>query len=263
MHSTVIGSRACWRDRGFMDAARQSRLESAPEKRLKARGRSSLLERAVACSLRGAPVLGVSDPAAGLRGPILPGTLTGEGEPQHLRRQHRRDHDRFLDPAVDRNLPGIRRSLVISSRCVDRARHCCCLFSADALPLRSRRPLAGFLLHVSWLYLLYFYAERRIRRRIAIVPFGGVDAHRRDRRRRLGALKRARAARCTRCDAIVADFTATCPTSGRRSCRRGTCRAYRLPGQATVGIAHRPGRAGASVGEQLRVAASRRAAIST
>jgi lipopolysaccharide/colanic/teichoic acid biosynthesis glycosyltransferase len=64
---------------------------------------------------------------------------------------------------------------------------------------------------VAWLYLLYIYAERKVRRRIAIVPFGatgqlldipGVDWR---------PLKRAQLAEARTCSAIVADFSADLP----------------------------------------------------
>ena len=70
---------------------------------------------------------------------------------------------------------------------------------------------AGFLLHVAWLYLLYIYADRKVRRRIAIVPFGaaggltdihGVDWH---------LLKRPLLHDTRACHAIVADFSADMP----------------------------------------------------
>ena len=41
---------------------------------------------------------------------------------------------------------------------------------------------AGFLLHVAWLYLLYIRAERKVRRRIAVVPFGATERPGPDRR---------------------------------------------------------------------------------
>ena len=70
---------------------------------------------------------------------------------------------------------------------------------------------AGFLLHVAWLYVLYIRAERKVRRRIAVVPFGatdrlveidGVDWH---------VLKRPRLHDARSCSAIVADFSADLP----------------------------------------------------
>lgn len=69
----------------------------------------------------------------------------------------------------------------------------------------------GFAIHVLWLYLLYIYADRQVTRRIAVVPFGGVD-------RLLGikgiewfTLKRPRLNDTKGCDAIVADFAADLP----------------------------------------------------
>src|SRR5205085_3012666 len=67
---------------------------------------------------------------------------------------------------------------------------------------------AGFLLHVAWLYFLYIRAERRVVRRIAVVPLGateklvqirGVDWH---------MLKRPNLHDTRSCNAIVADFSA-------------------------------------------------------
>lgn len=64
---------------------------------------------------------------------------------------------------------------------------------------------------VFWLYLLYVYAERRIRRRYAVVPFGDLD--------RLFAIKqidwlpllRARLHDARACTPIVADFSDDLP----------------------------------------------------
>ena len=44
--------------------------------------------------------------------------------------------------------------------------------------------LGGFLLHVVWLQLLYVYAERNVRRRFAVVPYGNIAGWR-NRHRRL------------------------------------------------------------------------------
>ena len=70
---------------------------------------------------------------------------------------------------------------------------------------------AGIMLHVAWLYFLYIRAERKVRRRIAVVPFGatdrlvqigGVDWH---------MLKRPQLHDTRSCNAIVADFSAQLP----------------------------------------------------
>jgi lipopolysaccharide/colanic/teichoic acid biosynthesis glycosyltransferase len=69
----------------------------------------------------------------------------------------------------------------------------------------------GFLLHVAWLYALYIYAERHVRRRIAVVPFGDVD--RLDEIDTIDWLRlsRPRLHDARGCNAIVADFGADLP----------------------------------------------------
>jgi len=70
---------------------------------------------------------------------------------------------------------------------------------------------AGFLLHVSWLYLLYIYAERKVRRRIAVVPFGD-SRHLEDIESVAWmVLKRPRLSDARSCNAIVSDFDADLP----------------------------------------------------
>ena len=70
---------------------------------------------------------------------------------------------------------------------------------------------AGFVLHVAWLYLLYVYAERRVRRRIAVVPFGEIAALTRIDGVDWLLLSRPRLHDARGCSAIVADFTADLP----------------------------------------------------
>jgi lipopolysaccharide/colanic/teichoic acid biosynthesis glycosyltransferase len=70
---------------------------------------------------------------------------------------------------------------------------------------------AGILLHVAWLYFLYIRAERKVRRRIAVVPFGAID-----RMVLIGGidwhmLKRPQLRDTRSCNAIVADFSAELP----------------------------------------------------
>ena len=107
--------------------------------------------------------------------------------------------------------PGIRRSSVILPAALTGHGVSVGWFLLTRFPYDRLGLAAGFLLHVAWLYLLYIYAERRVRRRIAIVPFGGagsiaeipgVDWH---------VLKRPQLRDTRSCDAIVADFTAAMP----------------------------------------------------
>ena len=107
--------------------------------------------------------------------------------------------------------PGIRRSSVILPAALTGHGIAVVWFVLTRFPYDRVGLAAGFLLHVAWLYLLYVYAERRVRRRIAIVPFGatnalteidGVDWH---------LLKRPQLHDTRSCNAIVADFSAELP----------------------------------------------------
>jgi lipopolysaccharide/colanic/teichoic acid biosynthesis glycosyltransferase len=107
--------------------------------------------------------------------------------------------------------PGIRRSLVILPAALTGHGIVVVWFVLTRFPYDRIGLAAGFILHVAWLYLLYIYAERKVRRRIAIVPFGaagglvkisGVDWH---------MLKRPNLHDTRSCNAIVADFSADLP----------------------------------------------------
>ena len=112
--------------------------------------------------------------------------------------------------------PGIRRSSVILPAALTGHGVAVVWFVLTRFPYDRVGLAAGFLLHVSWLYLLYIYAERRLRRRIAVVPFGatdrlslipGVDWH---------ILKRPQLHDARSCHAIVADFRADLPDEWER-----------------------------------------------
>src|SRR5438067_6216561 len=107
--------------------------------------------------------------------------------------------------------PGIRRSSVILPAALTGHGIVVVWFVLTRFPYDRIGLATGFLLHVTWLYLLYIYAERRVRRRIAVVPFGaterlvevpGVDWH---------LLKRPQLHDARACNAIVADFSAELP----------------------------------------------------
>jgi len=69
----------------------------------------------------------------------------------------------------------------------------------------------GFVLHVAWLYALYVYAERRVRRRIAVVPYGDMHGLREIDGVDWKMLSRPRLQDAGGCSAIVADFSADLP----------------------------------------------------
>jgi len=107
--------------------------------------------------------------------------------------------------------PGIRRSSVILPAALTGHGVAVVWFVLTRFPYDRLGLAAGFLLHVVWLYLLYIRAERKVRRRIAVVPFGatdrvtqiaGVDWH---------ILKRPQLHDTRACNAIVADFSAALP----------------------------------------------------
>ena len=68
--------------------------------------------------------------------------------------------------------PGIRRSLVILPSALSGHGIVIVWFVLTRFPYDRIGLAGGFALHVAWLYFLYIFAERRLRRRIAIVPFG-------------------------------------------------------------------------------------------
>ncbi|MBA3510988.1 sugar transferase [Sphingomonas sp.] len=69
----------------------------------------------------------------------------------------------------------------------------------------------GFALHVLWLYVLYFYAQRTIQQRIAIVPFGEVSRLNQIGNIEWQTLARPRLEDTAGCHAIVADFATDLP----------------------------------------------------
>lgn len=107
--------------------------------------------------------------------------------------------------------PGIRSSYVLLPTALAAHGLIILFFLLSRLPYDRLALTGGFLLHVLWLYLTWFIAERRVRQKIAIVPIGqagsltaipGVDWL---------VMKRPRLADTARCDAIVADFAADMP----------------------------------------------------
>src|SRR4051794_4357972 len=107
--------------------------------------------------------------------------------------------------------PGIRRSYVIFPAALTGHGLVLVWFVLSRFPYDRLGLALGFALHVCWLYTLYVFAERRVRRHIAVVPFGDVE--------RLIAIKqvdwlplsRPRLHDARACSAIVADFAAELP----------------------------------------------------
>ena len=107
--------------------------------------------------------------------------------------------------------PGIRRSYVIFPSALTGHGLTILYFVLTRFPYDRIGLLAGFLLHVAWLYLLYVYAERNLLRRYAVAPFGDIDELLRVPGVDWMLLKRPSVHDTRGCDAIVADFSADLP----------------------------------------------------
>ncbi|HEU4704756.1 MAG TPA: sugar transferase [Sphingomicrobium sp.] len=107
--------------------------------------------------------------------------------------------------------PGIRSSYVIFPTALTGHGLVVVAFLLTRLPYDRLGLAMGFGLHVLWNYFVYFYGERKIRRRIAIVPFGEVS--RLDQIDNVDwlTLARPRLEDTAGCHAIVADFAADLP----------------------------------------------------
>jgi len=107
--------------------------------------------------------------------------------------------------------PGIRRSYVIFPSALTGHGLTIVYFVLTRFPYDRLGLLAGFLLHVTFLYMLYVYAERGIRRRIAVVPFGAIEQLMRVQGVDWLMLTRPRLHDARGCDALVADFSTDLP----------------------------------------------------
>ncbi len=107
--------------------------------------------------------------------------------------------------------PGIRRSYVIFPSALTGHGLTILWFTMTRFPYDRVGLALGFALHVVWLYALYIYAERSVRRRYAIVPFGATERLKRIDNVDWLTLSRPRLHDARSCDAIVADFSADLP----------------------------------------------------
>src|SRR5215217_3512075 len=104
--------------------------------------------------------------------------------------------------------PGIRRSYVILPSALTGHGITVVWFVLTRFPYDRIGLALGFVLHVVWLYALYIYAERRVRRRYAVVPFGAAERLKRIESVDWFILSRPRLHDARNCQAIVADFSA-------------------------------------------------------
>ncbi|WP_310468123.1 sugar transferase [Sphingomonas sp.] len=107
--------------------------------------------------------------------------------------------------------PGIRSSYVIFPVALAAHGVAVAFFLLTRLPYDRVILLSGFGLHVAWNYFAFLYGERRIRRRIAIVPYGAIEALERIETIEWRVLERPLLSDTAGCHAIVADFSAALP----------------------------------------------------
>lgn len=146
-----------------------------------------------------------------LRGSILPGTLLEAASLNGLSGNAIAITIALWMRLSIETYPGIRRAYVILPSALTGHGLVVVWFVATRFPYDRVSLALGFLLHVLWLYMLYIYAERRLTRRIALVPFGAVRKLDQVSGVEWFRLKRPRLADARGCDAIVADFAADMP----------------------------------------------------
>ena len=107
--------------------------------------------------------------------------------------------------------PGIRSTYVIFPTALSGHGLVVAGFLLSRLPYDRIGLAAGLALHVLWIYFTFFYGERNIRRRIAVVPFGAVGMLSEIGNVDWLPLARPRLEDTAGCHAIVADFAADLP----------------------------------------------------
>jgi len=158
----------------------------------------------------GALVIGALLPWA-LRGPLLPGDLFEAATMNTLIANAIAIVVAFWMRLSVETYPGIRRSYVILPSALTGHGLTVLYFLLTRFPYDRVGLLGGFLLHVVFLYMLYIYAERGFRRRIAVVPFGAINALTRVEGVDWKMLSRPRLNDARGCQAIVADFSEDLP----------------------------------------------------
>ena len=107
--------------------------------------------------------------------------------------------------------PGIRRSFVLLPAALTGHGLVVAWFLLTRFPYDRLALLAGFLINVVTLYAIYVYANRNVRRRFAVVPFGAIGNLERIDTVDWLRLKRPVLSDARNADAIVADFSADLP----------------------------------------------------
>jgi lipopolysaccharide/colanic/teichoic acid biosynthesis glycosyltransferase len=108
--------------------------------------------------------------------------------------------------------PGIRAGQLILPAIITSHATMVTLLLLSRLPYHRPSLLAGFALHLIWAYAIYFFVQRRVRPRIAIVPFGAVEKLPSIPNVEWHRLHRPELVDTEGCGAIVADFSAELPS---------------------------------------------------
>ena len=145
------------------------------------------------------------------RGPLLPGTMLEPATANTLIANVVAIVIAFWMRLSIETYPGIRRSYVILPSALTGHGLTIVYFVLTRFPYDRVGLLTGFLLHVFWLYVIYVYAERNVRRRIAVVPFGAINALTSIEGVDWKPMTRPRLHDTRGCDAIVADFNEDLP----------------------------------------------------
>src|SRR5438552_5445435 len=157
-----------------MDAATQRRvLQSWAEQGPKVSARAALMIRR-RFQFAGALVVGTLLPWS-LRGSILPGRLFEYASIYTLAGNVAAITIAFWMRLSIETYPGIRRSYVIFPAALTGHGIVLVWFVLTRFPYDRVALALGFFLHVFWLYLLYVFADRNVRRRIAVVPYGDLN----------------------------------------------------------------------------------------
>jgi lipopolysaccharide/colanic/teichoic acid biosynthesis glycosyltransferase len=177
--------------------------------RLQQPNRVSLLTRK-RFQFAGALVVGAMVPWLA-RGPLLPGTINEAATINTLIANIIAVGITFWMRLSIETYPGIRRSYVIFPAALTGHGLTILYFVLTRFPYDRLGLLAGFLLHVFWLYFLYVYAERNVVRRFAVVPYGDLKCLEEIEGVDWKKMNRPRLSDIRNCQAIVADFSADMP----------------------------------------------------
>ena len=146
-----------------------------------------------------------------LRGPFLPGQLFEAASVNALVANVAAVAAAFWMRLSIETYPGIRRAYVILPSALSCHGAMLVWFVLTRFPYDRVALAFGFLFHVCWLYAIYVYAERKVVRRFAIVPFGAVATLKTIPGVEWSTLARPRLYDARACHAIVADFSADLP----------------------------------------------------